>query len=170
MNQSEINKLISLLNPDSVQAKMGARLNALTWVQSQKPTESVKTPRTDAQSRSLFLWYGMIEKIAENEGITWNEVVGKTHQLKITTEGLHVMGKQLQKALWGTTSTKQIKKTGQIEILVQHFADLFSKVGLELPPFPCDENRPTTLKNIEMARSLPNYPSDIYNGEKSPLD
>lgn len=126
--------------------------------------------RTENQHRALFLWFTMIEKEAENAGVTWNQLIGHTHQLRITSEGLHMMCKQLQKALWGTTSTKQIKKTGQIEILVQHFADLFSKVGLELPPFPCDENRPTTLKNIEMARSLPNYPSDIYNGEKSPLD
>ena len=164
MTQSEINTLISLLNPPDIKDKIASRVRALEWVQSQKPTVEVKSPRTDSQHNALFLWYSMIEKLAENEGITWNELVGKTHQLKITTEGLHVMGKQLQKALWGTDSTKQLKKTGQIDILIDHFVDLFSKVGLELPPFPSDENRPTTLKNIEKARTM-DYPEDIYNGE-----
>ncbi len=154
MTQSEINKLIELLNPSDIKDKIASRVRALEWVQSQKPTESVKTPRTDAQHNALFLWYSMIEKIAENEGITWNEVVGKTHQLKITTEGLHVMGKQLQKALWGTDSTKQLKKTGQIDILIDHFVDLFAKVGLELPPFPSSDEKESTLKNIELAKKI----------------
>lgn len=155
MTKEEINKLIEILSPDTVQGKMGARLNALAWVQNQKPSEEPKTPRTDAQHRAWFLWLGMIEKVAENEGITWNQVVGQTHQLKITTEGLHVMGKQLQKALWGTESTKQLKKVGQIDILVDHFVDLFAKVGLELPPFPSNEDKESTLKNIERAKSIP---------------
>lgn len=97
--------------------------------------------RTPSQHAALFLWYSMIEREAENAGITWNQLVGKTHQLRITKEGLHEMGKQLQKALWGTTSTKELKKTGQIEILQEHFIDLFSKVGLTLPEFPHDPEK-----------------------------
>jgi len=155
MTKEEINKLIEILSPDTVQGKMGARLNALAWVQNQKPSIEVKSPRTDSQHNALFLWYSMIEKVAEYEGITWNQVVGQTHQLKITTEGLHVMGKQLQKALWGTESTKQLKKVGQIDILVDHFVDLFAKVGLELPPFPSNADKESTLKNIERAKSIP---------------
>lgn len=54
MTQSEINKLIELLNPPDIKDKIASRVRALEWVQSQKPTESVKTPRTDTQSRSLF--------------------------------------------------------------------------------------------------------------------
>ena len=120
--------------------------------------------RTQSQHNSLFLWFSMIEKEAENAGITWNEVVGHTHQLRITSEGLHVMCKQLMKALWVTTSTKELKKIGQIEILEQHFVDLFSKVGLELPPFPSREEEVTNMKNIEMAKKI-DYPE--YQGESS---
>lgn len=127
--------------------------------------ETTGSTRTDTQSDSLFLWFTMIEKEAENAGITWNELVGHTHQLRITKEGLHVMCKQLMKALWGTTSTKQLKKIGQIEILEQHFVDLFSKVGLELPPFPSKEQEVTTLKNIERAKKI-DYPTEEY---KEPL-
>ena len=127
--------------------------------------ETTGSTRTDTQSDSLFLWFTMIEKEAENAGITWNELVGHTHQLRITREGLHVMCKQLMKALWGTTSTKQLKKIGQIEILEQHFVDLFSKVGLELPPFPSKEEEATTMKNIERAKKI-DYPTEEY---KEPL-
>jgi hypothetical protein len=161
MTKSEQSQLIALLNPRDVKDKIAARVRALEWVENQKPVENVKSPRTDSQHRAWFLWLGMIEKLAENEGITWNQVVGQTHQLKITTEGLHVMGKQLQKALWGTDSTKQLKKIGQIDILIDHFVDLFSKVGLELPPFPSNDEKESTLKNMELAKTM-NYPE--YNG------
>lgn len=107
--------------------------------------------RTQNQYNALFLWYSMIERECENAGITWNQLVGKTHQLRITKEGLHEMGKQLQKALWGTTSTKELKKTGQLEILQEHFIDLFSKVGLTLPEFPNDEhNKEGLLESFKL--------------------
>lgn len=97
--------------------------------------------RTESQHRSLFLWYGMIEKEAENAGVTFDMIIRHTHQLRVTKEGLHVLGKQLQKALWRTDSTKKLKKHEQIDILVDHFVDLFAKEGLELPPFPHDPKK-----------------------------
>ena len=116
--------------------------------------------RTDSQHNSWFLWLSMIEHEAENAGITWNHVVQHTHQLRITKEGLQEMGKQLQKALWGTTSTKELKKTGQIDILIMHFVDLFSKVGLTLPPFPNDEEKENQLiKSLDMASRM-TYPDN----------
>ncbi len=102
-----------------------------------KPTQ--QKPRTETQSDSLFLWYSQIEKICENEGVTWDRLVRHTHQLRVTKANLHEAGKQLQKALWGKTSTKELEKTKQIEILVQHFADWFGKEGIEVPPFPSQE-------------------------------
>lgn len=125
--------------------------NALTLLNSIDTTPT----RTPSQSNALFLWYSMIERECENAGITWNQLVGHTHQLRITKEGLHQMGKQLQKALWGTTSTKELKKTEQLDILQEHFIDLFSKVGLTLPPFPVDEDKQNQkLKSLELAAKL----------------
>lgn len=92
--------------------------------------------RTQSQHNSLFLWFSMIEKEAENAGITWDMIIRHTHQLRITKESLHGMCKQLQKALWGTDSTKKLKRHEQIDIIQEHFVDLFAKEGLELPPFP----------------------------------
>ena len=110
--------------------------------------------RRDNLLPALFLWFSMIEKEAENAGITWNELVGHTHQLRIPKENLHIMCKQLMKALWGTSSTKELKKTGQIEILEQHFVDLFSKVGLELPPFPSREMENHRLEAAKLRDKL----------------
>jgi len=122
-----------------------------------------QTERTQQQHNALFLWFTMIEKEAENSGVTWNQLVGHTHQLRITSEGLHTMCKQLQKALWGQTSTKQLKKTGQIDILVEHFVDLFSKVGMTLPPFPSDEEKQNQkMKAVELANNM-DYPE--YTGK-----
>lgn len=97
--------------------------------------------RTESQHNALFLWFDMIEKVAENNGITFDMIIRHTHQLKITKEGLHVLCKQLQEALWGTTSTKDLEKVGHIDEIIDHFTDLFAKEGLELPPFPHDENK-----------------------------
>jgi hypothetical protein len=118
--------------------------------------------RTSAQHRALFLWFGMIEKEAENAGLTWDRVIRHTHQLRITKENLHEACKQLIKALWGTKSTKELKKQGNIDIIIDHFVDLFSKEGLELPPFPHDPDK----NNIRLAQhnnlSNSNYPE--YTG------
>lgn len=124
--------------------------------------ETISPKRTQSQHNALFLWFSMIEKEAENAGVTWNKLVGHTHQLRITTEGLHVMCKQLQKALWGTSSTRELKKIGQIEILEQHFVDLFSKVGLELPPFPNDPDKgKERINSMELSAKM-NYPTEEY--------
>jgi hypothetical protein len=129
----------------------------LQFIELVKVTQS---ERTQSQHNALFLWFTMIEREAENSGVTWNQLVGHTHQLRITSEGLHIMCKQLQKALWGQTSTKQLKKNGQIDILIEHFVDLFSKVGMTLPPFPCDEDKQNQkIKAIDLASNLA-YPED----------
>lgn len=147
MDSATRNKLIEFL-------ENGRSDLALSFVKNIEPTGK---PRTQAQHNSLFLWFSMIEKEAENAGITWNQLVGHTHQLRITKENLHAMCKQLMQALWGTTSTRELKKIGQIEILEQHFVDLFSKVGLELPPFPSREPENNLLASHKLRKKI-EYP------------
>lgn len=134
MNTRELSQLTSIATGD----KWKVRPDLLEWLKGVEVVEEVKgaPERTDAQSRALFLWFGLIEHEAENQGVTWNMIIEHTHQLRITKEGLHIMAKQLMQALWGLNSTKKLKKTGQLDILIDHFVDLFSKVGLEVPPFP----------------------------------
>lgn len=125
--------------------------------------------RTKKQNDSFHLWLDMIEKSAEKQGVTQDMLIKHTTQLRVTSEWLKSAVKQLISVLWGYTSTTQLKKQGDLDIVIDHVTDWLGK-EMEVPSFPSDENRPSTLKNIEIARSLPNYPSDIYNGEKSPLD
>lgn len=111
---------------------------ALAFIELVEITEPT---RTESQHNALFHWFALIEKEAENQGVTWERVIEHTHQLKITKQNLHAMCKQLQQALWGTSSTKELKKIGHIDIIIDHFTDLFSKVGLELPPFPDEKTK-----------------------------
>jgi hypothetical protein len=122
----------------------GKTKEALAFLEIVEITEST---RTETQHNALFHWFNLIEKEAENQGVTWERVIEHTHQLKITKQNLHAMCKQLQQALWGTTSTKELKKIGHIDIIIDHFTDLFSKVGLELPPFPDEKHNPRKNKN-----------------------
>lgn len=123
--------------------------------QLEKADKGQPKPRTIPQHNSLFLWFSMIEKEAENMGITWDMIIRHTHQLRVTKENLHSMCKELQKALWGSTSTKQLKKNGEIDIIIEHFTDLFAKEGLELPPFPSNEIKTPTEVLVETQIEYP---------------
>lgn len=117
-----------------------------------------KSPvRTDRQNRSMHLWFTLLEKEAENQGVTWDMLVRHTSQLRVTAEGLKSAVKQLIKALWGYTSTTQLKKQGDIDIVIDHMTDWLSK-EMEVPAFPNKEDEATTMKNIERAKALPDYP------------
>jgi len=96
--------------------------------------------RTNSQNRSLHLWLSMIEHEAENQGVTWDKLIKHTSQLRVTSEALKSAIKQLIKALWGHTSTTQIKKTEQLNIVIDHVTDWLSK-EMEVPAFPCDEEK-----------------------------
>ena len=123
---------------DFLKKNIGKTLVIMTEEEFKKATNGL---RSEEQSNAMFLWFSWIEKETENRGITWNQLVGKTHQLKITKQGLHDMWKQLQKALYGTKSTKQLKKTKEIDTIIEHFVDLFGLVGMEVPPFPNDDEK-----------------------------
>ena len=96
--------------------------------------------RTPSQNASLHLWLNMIEREAENQGVTWNMLIRHTSQLRVTSEGLKSAIRQLIKALWGYTSTTQIKKTGDLDIVIDHMTDWLSK-EMEVPAFPFDPEK-----------------------------
>lgn len=127
---------------------------ALNFVKLIKPT-GVK--RTENQNSAYWLWLTMIEHEAENQGVTWDVVLQHTNQLRVTKENVHEAVKQLTKALWGITSTTQLEKQGHLDIVIDHVTDLFGKAGLEVPPFPCEENN-DTLSSLELRKKL-DYPT-----------
>lgn len=115
----------------------GQTSEALSFLKLIKANSPVRTP---SQNSSLHLWLSMIEHEAENQGVTWNMLIKHTSQLRVTSEGLKGAIKQLIKALWGHTSTTQIKKTEQLNIVIDHVTDWLSK-EMEVPPFPSDEEK-----------------------------
>lgn len=115
--------------------------------------------RTQSQHNGLFLWFYLIEKEAENNGITWDMIIRHTHQLRITKENLHSMCKDLIDALFKIKSTTQIKKQGHIDIIVDHFTDLFAKEGMVLPPFPSKTAIDERNDAIAMATKI-DYPTE----------
>lgn len=124
-------------------------------------TIDTRPQRTIKQNSALHLWFNMIEREAENQGVTWDMLVRHTSQLKVTSEGLKSACKQLIRALWGITSTTQLKKTGDLDVVIDHMTDWLSK-EMEVPPFPYEDKEDTLLKNIERAKKL-DYPEYTDN-------
>lgn len=164
MTTDEQNQLIAIMTRPE---KPWERLtDALKYVRECGVDEKEPEKRSQSQHNSLFLWFSMIEHEAENQGVTWDMIIRHTHQLRVTKENLHSMCKDLQKALWKTTSTKELKKTGNIDIIIDHFVDLLSKEMEFIPEFPHDKDKENQrLKSFEVASKL-TYPEDIYNGEE----
>ena len=127
---------------------------ALNFVKNIKATGVTRTPK---QNASFHLWLNMIERDAENQGVTWDMLVRHTTQLRVTSEGLKSAVKQLIGALWGYTSTTQLKKTGELDIVIDHLTDWLSK-EMEVPPFPCEEPINDTLSSLELRKKL-DYPT-----------
>lgn len=105
--------------------------------------------RTKKQNDSLHLWLDMIEHEAAKQGVTWDKVIKHTSQLRITSEALKAAVRQLIQVLWGYTSTTQIKKQGQLDIVIDHMTDWLSK-EMEVPSFPVDEKK--HLSGVKMAQ------------------
>lgn len=123
---------------------------ALSFVKLLKPQGS---PRTAKQNGSLHLWFNLIEKEAENQGITQNMLIKHTTQLKVTSEWLKSACKQLIGALWGYTSTTQLKKQGDIDIVIDHMTDWMSK-EMEVPAFPSELKENDLLASLELRKKL----------------
>jgi hypothetical protein len=140
------------------------RNNLNQYIAELEKEQKGKPVRTDSQHKALFLWFSMIEKMAEEQGVTWDMLIRHVNQLKVTKANLHDIWKQLQKVLCGTSSTKQLKKQEEIDMIRDHFIDLFAKEGMELPDFPCDEKaQAEKLGRFTPTQELiDNYPKETY--------
>lgn len=107
--------------------------------------------RTGSQNAALHLWFKQIADICQNQGVTFDLIIKHTHQVAVTEIGVKGLWHVLQKALYGTTSTTELKKTGQIDRMIDHFVALFAKEEVELPPFPSQvfNVRLTAMENLQ---------------------
>lgn len=121
--------------------------------------------RTDNQNRAMHLWFRQIAETCQNQGVTMNLIINHTHDVSVTEYGVKALWHVLQKALYGTDSTAQIKKSGQIDKMVEHFVALFAKEEVELPPFPSNDAKVWESISIPKREDSIAYPDDY----KAPL-
>lgn len=141
MTTDELKDLTEILTDDK---PFSARPRALEYLKTVIVSEEVKeeaSTRTSQQNKAIHKWFDDIAKLCQNEGVTMNLLIGHTHDVMVTKDAVKALWKALQEALFATESTTELKKTGQIEIMIDHFVALFAKEEIELPPFPNDADK-----------------------------
>lgn len=102
-----------------------------------------KDKRTDTQNRSLHLFYKQLSDECLAKGIELRELVRDEVPIPVTPENIKWMWKLLQKGMFGTVSTKELKKSGQIEQVYNVFGSILAertKGEVVLPPWPSMES------------------------------
>lgn len=136
------------------------RINMIrAWKETVPVVEETKGARTSAQNSAMHLWFTQIADICQNQGVTMNLIIGHTHDVIVTKDGVKGLWKALQEALFSTKSTTELKKTGEIDQMIDHMVVLFAKEEVEIPPFPSSE----PLTNTKLAQvdnlSRQDYPT-----------
>lgn len=167
MNKEELqilNKIASNQRPWLITSELKKHL--ATIVPEEAP-ESPKLPakRTDSQNKAYWLWLTQIAQICQNEGVTADMVFKHTAHISVTKELLHHCVKTLIKAKWNLESTTELDKTGHLDSIQEHIALWLGKEGVEIPPWPSDQNKEEIQMYAKPKSVLPAYPEDIYNGE-----
>ncbi len=104
--------------------------------------EECKNRRTGSQNNAMHLLFSQISKECMDKGIDLREIVRKEVPIQCTPENIKWLWKLLQEALFGTKSTVDLKRSGEINQVY----DAFNRILIErtageisLPPFPCYE-------------------------------
>lgn len=162
MRQEELTDLQEIVNGKGWEARMKLA-KYLQSVTVEKPDDPKPPTRTSAQNAAMHLWFTQIAEICQNQGVTMNLIIGHTHDVMVTPEAVKGLWKALMEALYGKKSTTELKKTGEIDRMIDHMVALFAKEEVELPPFPVDEkkqeqNLSGTALSQHAAKSNPDYP------------
>ena len=100
---------------------------------------AIESTRTLAQNRSLHKLMKELSDECLDKGITLNDIVKDGYEVEATPENLKMLWKKLQNSLFGTKSTTELKKTGQIEVVYRNFNKILierTSGELSLPPWP----------------------------------
>jgi hypothetical protein len=97
-------------------------------------------PLTQQQIKSLNLWCGLIAEHLKSQGYDLREQL--TAPLIPTKFGIkEYVVKKIIKAMYGYTSTKQLKKKKEIDEVVDVITKMFADIKKEIPPFPSAETQ-----------------------------
>jgi len=103
----------------------------------------IKKQRTSRQNRSLHLLFKQTSDALIEAGIDLREIVREEVPIQPTPENIKWMWKLLQRGLFGNKSTRELKKTGDIEVVYDNFNKILierTKGQISLPPFPSIDN------------------------------
>lgn len=117
----------------------------------------IEDDRTLPQNDSLHLLFSQLSKECLAKGIEMRQLVREEVPIEATPENIKWLWKLLQNALFKTTSTTQLKKTGQIEIVYDAMNKILierTKGEISLPSFP-------SLKNMTKDDTI-SYPTESY--------
>lgn len=127
-----------------------------------------KGTRTNQQSRAMWLQHQKVADELIKTGVTMRKIFESTESFDIppTKDNVHELWLYFQKIMYPTMpSTKDLPKHGDHYQKIHDvmMKNLGEKWGIDYIDFPCDDNKPSTLQNIEDARNIKDYPE--YNGE-----
>lgn len=95
--------------------------------------------RTNKQNASLHLLFKQVSDECVSKGIDLREIIKDEVPIQCTPENIKWMWKLLQKALFGKKSTKELKKSGEIDIVYDNFNRILierTNGEISLPIFP----------------------------------
>lgn len=101
----------------------------------------VEKTRTIPQNDSLHLWFRLVAEVLKGDGVTMTrllkDLATKGIEVYPTEHGIKYAWKQLQKKQYGTKSTTELKKTGEIDDLIDAFIKFCGQeYGSAIPPLP----------------------------------
>jgi len=114
--------------------------------------EKIDDKRTLSQNNSLHLMFQQLSDECLEKGIEMRDIVKDELPIECTLENIKWLWKKLQKALFKTESTTQLKKNGQIKVVYENFNKiLIERTGGEicLPKWPCIENQIKDIPKID---------------------
>jgi len=118
--------------------------------------------RTDTQNKAMHLWFQQVADECNKNSVDAKLVMSKVMRMDMTPEFIKAMWKTLQRALYGTKSTTELKKAGEIDKLYDHFVRFFAEnFEMELPPFPNDEEKGKLLLDAMKLSSNIDYPNNF---------
>ena len=96
--------------------------------------------RTQSQSNALHLWFTQIADVLNENGITAQQIFSRPVEHFWTPELIKEIWRKIQKAMFGQRSTTKLKKTEQIDKIVDVLTKLIAeRAKIEVPPFPSIE-------------------------------
>ena len=122
-------------------AKMEIREEMLNKGIRSFKVKPIQELRTENQNRALHLWLTQIADELNANGITAQQIFSKPVEHFWTPELVKEMWRKIQKAMFNERSTTKLKKTEQIDKIVDVFTKMIAeRAQIQCPPFPSIEN------------------------------